>query len=105
MKKLSLLFLVCMVSMLAFAQTESSTSPTSQDDEIGIESASGVTLTPSTLNFGSVKVPDGHKYLVATLTNNQSVSLHIISIVAKSDRLPHSQYSETDNCPWSLGPH
>ena len=106
MKRLSLLFVVCMVSMLAFAQTESTANSTSQDDNTGIaETASGVTLTPSSLNFGSVKIPDGHKYLVATLTNNQSVSLHIISIVAKSDRLPHYQYSETDNCPWSLGPH
>ena len=106
MKKLSLLFVVCMVSMLAFAQTESSTNSTSQEDETGIsETASGVSLTPGSLNFGTVKTPDGHKYLVATLTNNQSVSLHISSIVAKSNRLPHYQYSETDNCPWSLGPH
>jgi len=59
-------------------------------------SGGSVTLTPSSLNFGSVTVGQPSPPQAVTLTNNQSVSLTITSIATSGD------YSQTNNCGSSL---
>ncbi len=79
MKKLSLLLPMCMVSMLAFGQTDSATNQTQQ--EFSQESPSNVTLSPSTWGFGNVAV-DFAYYEVFTLKNGGSNNITISKIVA-----------------------
>ena len=74
MKKLLLLLIVCMVSMLALAQTN-------------------VTLTPATHDFGTIAVHFAYQH-VFVLTNNGQSSISITSITA-SPNLPFSVHSTT----------
>jgi hypothetical protein len=55
-----------------------------------------VTLSPTSLNFGSVTVGQPSAPQPVTLTNNQAVSLTISSITTSGD------YSQTNNCGSSL---
>ncbi len=72
MKKLSLLLLVCMVSMLAFAQTE----PDDNELPPGM-----VALSPTNWNFGQVPL-DYPGEAIFTLNNNSANEITIYSIVA-----------------------
>ncbi len=98
MKSLSLLLLVCMVSMLAFAQTDSSANQTQQ--ELSQDSpAGGVTLSPasspaSRINLGNQ--PLGSTAFTSFILNNAGPSITVTKIVANS---PYSVYHENDTCP------
>ncbi len=93
MKKLSLLLLVCMVSMLAFAQSDSPSPDDSsgggpirqvfsQDPASGNDLTPGrTTLTPGSWNYGEVAVEYPGE-AIFTLTNNSSNDITIYSIKA-----------------------
>ncbi len=98
MKKLSLLLLVCMVSMLALAQTDSSSNTTDQDPteqpQLQESPPSGVSLVPSSANFGNEPIM---KLAVApfTLKNMTSGPITVTNIVGLPAGSPYSYY-------WSL---
>ena len=110
MKKLSLLFTLCMVSMLAFAQSDSPAYPAgggitqqglSQDSDNNLPPcAEGiVTLTPHSYDFGNV--PRDFAVLANfTLCNERPGPITIYSMMASPD--PPYRISST-NCPSILG--
>ncbi len=87
MKKLSLLLFVCMVSMLAFAQTDSS-------NKAPILPTDLVYLSPLSFDFGNV--PVGHTSYATFIVRNGGAPAYIYSIAATPDP-PFSVY-RTD-CP------
>jgi hypothetical protein len=91
MKKPSLLLILCMASMLAFAQTGSVLPP------------NGVNLTPDYWNFGSVPVGQAN-YETFFLTNGRSDAIWIFSISAQGDP-PFSVASTTCSDPGWLYAH
>jgi hypothetical protein len=98
-KKLSLLFLMCMVSMLAFAQTDSSTNQTPQD--LSQEASSdGVTLSPSSSLSSPVDVGnqpiDSPAFTPFILTTSSTIT---VSKIAASN--PYSVYplASQEECP------
>ena len=78
MKKLSLLFVLCMVSMLAFAQNQSPNYLGSRSDEVP---PGDVTLAPASWDYGQVAVDFAYDK-VFTLTNTRNNSITITGIVA-----------------------
>jgi len=87
MKKLSLLLLVCMISMLAIAQTDSSTDQTQQD--LSQDLSVGVTLTPSTVDLGNIAV-GSPAYARFILTNNGPQNVTISSMSFAPPLAPYS---------------
>jgi len=79
MKKLSLLFLMCMVSMLAFAQAD----PDDNELPPGV-----VSLAPTSWNFGQQAL-EYPAEAIFTLTNNSSNDITIYSMIA-ADNPPFS---------------
>jgi hypothetical protein len=69
----------------------------------GIGSYPRVSLTPQTLNFGSVEVGSGSAKMTSTLTNSGKVTL-TVSKVALSGAHP-SEYSQTNTCIGSFAPN
>jgi len=100
MKKLSLLLLVCMISMLAIAQTDSSANQTQQD--LSQDSpAGGLTLSPSsspasTVNLGNQQL-GSHAFTPFILTNGGSGTT--VKNISASN--PYSVYplGSQDECP------
>lgn len=102
MKKLSLLLVVCMVSMLAFAQTDSSTNQTSQDLPFG------VTLSPSSIPSSPVDLGNqaigNPTYVDFVLTNGSPGTLIINNIGVASDPAgSYSVYMPDTTCGSTLG--
>lgn len=97
MKTLSLLFILCMVSMLTFAQIQSPNYLGSGFDQAppGV-----VTLDPATWNYGQVAV-DFPYDKVFTLTNNTNHSITITGLLA-DPRPPFSVVGTT--CQITLRP-
>jgi hypothetical protein len=87
MKKLFLLFIVCMVSMLAFAQTESPT-----NDSYSQLNPSCATLIPPSGNFGNVAV-DFSGTTTFYVLNGCGVNLIVTNVNATG-----ADYTQTNNC-------
>ncbi len=64
-----------------------------------------VTLNPNCHDFGNVPIDERERHKAVILTNNQSVRLSITNISITGDGHYRDEYSETNNCPSSLGPH
>ncbi len=86
MKKLFLLFILSMVSMLAFAQSDSSAPP-----------PDNVTLSPSPYDFDTVAVQYPY-YEVFTVNNNRETPLEITSITVTTTP-PFHIVSALTTCP------
>ncbi len=87
MKKLFLLLLVCMVSMLAFAQTDSST-----NDSSSKLNPACATLIPPSGNFGNVAV-DFSGTTTFYVLNGCGVNLIVTNVNATG-----ADYTQTNNC-------
>lgn len=100
MKKLSLLLLLCMFSVFAFAQTDSSYDPVGQQ-ESAEESPSGVTLSPRTWDFSNDLAADFPSNELFTLHNGSSNVIYIGRISAA----PNPPFSVPfTNCSLALAP-
>jgi hypothetical protein len=100
MKKLTLLIILCMLPMLTFAQTESSTSSTDQDAGQVLVTNGCVTLTPSNYDFGSqpVDFPSNPKGFY--LLNGCTVNIIVTNITANGQA-----FTQTNNCIGTLMPN
>jgi Abnormal spindle-like microcephaly-assoc'd, ASPM-SPD-2-Hydin len=87
MKKLFLLFIVCMVSMLAFAQTDSPT-----NDSSGQLAPTCVTLIPASYHFGDVAV-DFSSTAPFYVLNGCSVNVIVTDVDTTG-----AAYTQTNNC-------
>jgi len=63
----------------------------------GVGQSSGVTLSPTSLDFGSISVGTSSSPMPVTATNNGGVTVTITSITTTS------QYTQTNNCGGSIG--
>src|SRR5271166_5814460 len=111
MKKLTLLFIVCMVSMLASAQTQSPNYLGNGFDAPppGLETDEGttqplvtngcVTLTPDTRGFGTQPVDFATASKPFYLQNGCNVNLTVNNITANGQ-----SFTQTNNCIGTLPP-
>lgn len=92
MKRLSLLFLVCMASMLALAQSDSLTTPADQN-EVQIQVSNGcVTLTPNSRDFGMQAVDFASASYPFYLENGCTVSLNLTNITAQGSAFTQTNH-------------
>jgi hypothetical protein len=99
-KNLFRLFFMCMVSMLAFAQTDASYDPAGLR-ESAQESPSGVTLSPQSWDFSNDLAADFPSNELFTLHNGSSNVIYIGRISA----VPNPPFSVPfTNCPAALAP-
>ncbi|MGC2110711.1 MAG: choice-of-anchor D domain-containing protein [Candidatus Korobacteraceae bacterium] len=100
MKKLYLLILVCMLSVLTFAQTDSSTSSTDQDAGQVLVTNGCVTLTPSSYDFENQPVDFPSNPKAFHLLNGCAVNIIVTNITANGQA-----FTQTNNCIGTLMPN
>ncbi len=104
MKNLSLSFVLCMVSMLALAQSDPLT-PSTDQNEVQIQVSNGcVTLTPNSRDFGMqpVDFPTASKPFY--LLNGCTMNLTITNITAQGRAFTQTNYIGGDpNIPCNVG--
>jgi hypothetical protein len=100
MKKLTLLFILCMLPVLTFAQTDSSTDSTDQSTGQTLVTNGCVGLTPNGQSFGNhpVDFPSASKPFY--LTNSCSVNIIVTNITANGQ-----SFMQTNDCIGTLPPN
>jgi hypothetical protein len=103
MKRLFLLFVVCMISVLALAQTDSSISSTDQGLAQPLVTNGCVSLTPNSRDFGNqpVDFPSASKPFL--LLNGCMVNLHITNITAQGSAFTQTNYIYGTKTPCNTG--
>lgn len=93
MKKLTLLFIVCMLSMLAVAQTDSITSPAEQGTSQMLVTNGCVGLTPDSRDYGNQPVDFATTSRLFILSNGCAVSVTVTNVNAQGQ-----SFSQTNGC-------
>jgi HYDIN/CFA65/VesB-like, Ig-like domain len=99
-KKLFLLLIVCMLPVLTFAQTDSSTSSTDEDANQLLVTNGCVTLTPSSYDFGTQPVDFPSNPKAFHLLNSCAVNIIVTNITANGQA-----FTQTNNCIGTLMPN